>query len=71
MKIQIKAILFIIVSLFYFQPNSKNELKCLQLQISHKNDLHSITSHLRGHLPIFGNENPDVHVEEKGGQKGK
>ena len=37
----------------------------------HKNELHAITSRLRGHLPIFDNKILDVHLGEKGGQKGK
>ena len=32
-----------------------------------KNDLHTITSRLRGHLPILGNKNPNSN---KGGQNG-
>ena len=37
----------------------------------HKSDLHAIMSRLRGHLPIFGNKNLDVHLGGKGGQKEK
>ena len=37
----------------------------------HKNDLHAIASRLRGHLPIFGNKNLDLHLGGKGGQKEK
>ena len=38
---------------------------------SHKNDLHAITSRLRGHLPIFGNKNLDPHLGEKGVKREK
>ena len=37
----------------------------------HQNDLNAITSRLRGHLPIFGNRNLDVHLGGKGSQMGK
>ena len=30
-----------------------------------------MTNRLRGHLPIFGNKNLDVHLGGKGGQKGE
>ena len=32
----------------------------------HENDPHAISSRLRGHLPIFGNKNLDVHLRKKG-----
>ena len=36
----------------------------------HKNDLHAITSRLRGHLPLLGNKDLDINIGGKGGQNG-
>ena len=36
-----------------------------------KNDLHAITSQLKGHLLLLGNKNPDVHLGRIGGLERK